>query len=108
MTRHPGGAEKAGMPRALSRAMLDHEGGLHARPAIKSVQLAKRFEAQVWIGISEDGPWIDVKSIARVMAMKAPKGTMLYFVAEGADADEAVKSLAQLVESDFAAGPGDA
>ena len=108
MNGHLGKAEMAGVPRALASAMLDHEGGLHARPAIKAVQLAKRFEAKVWIGTSEDGPWIDVKSIARVMAMKTPKGTMLYFAAEGADADAAVKGLAQLVESDFAAVSGDA
>ena len=29
--------------RATASAMLAHEGGLHARPAIKVVQLAKRY-----------------------------------------------------------------
>src|SRR5205085_6220075 len=43
--------------RALSSVILSHAGGLHARPAIKVTQLAKRFTAQVWIGLSETGPW---------------------------------------------------
>lgn len=90
------------VPRAQSRAVLSHAGGLHARPAIKLTQLAKRFESKVWIGVAEDGPWTDAKSIARVMAMKTPFMATLYFAAEGGDADEAASALAKLVESDFA------
>lgn len=97
-----------GMPRAQSGAMLSHEGGLHARPAIKVTQLAKRYAANVWIGLSEQGPWIDAKSIALVMKMKTPNNTMLHFAAEGADAENAVNSLARLVGNDFASAAGDA
>jgi phosphocarrier protein len=94
--------------KAISSAMLGHEGGLHARPAIKVTQLAKRFAAQVWIGLAEDGPWIDAKSIARVMAMKTPNHTTLYFAASGADAQAAVGALARLVTDDFVIAPDDA
>ena len=90
------------MPRTRSRAVLTHVGGLHARPAIKLTQLAKRFESSVWIALAENGPWVDAKSIARVMAMKTPHMATLHFVAEGGDADEAASALARLVESDFA------
>ena len=90
------------VPRARSCAVLTHEGGLHARPAIKLTQLAKRFESAVWIALAEQGPWTDAKSIARVMAMKTPHMAILYFVAEGDDADAATSALANLVESDFA------
>jgi phosphocarrier protein len=94
---------KAGvLPRSRSRAVLTHEGGLHARPAIKLTQVAKRFESAVWIALAEHGPWIDAKSIARVMATKTPYMATLYFVAEGSDAAEATSALAKLVESDFA------
>lgn len=89
-------------PQARSSVVLSHEGGLHARPAIKLTQLAKRFDAAVWIGLAEHGPWIDAKSIARVMALKTPQMATLYFVAEGEGADEAASALARLVESDFA------
>ena len=90
------------VPRARSCAVLTHEGGLHARPAIKLTQLAKRFESAVWIALAEHGPWTNAKSIARVMAMKTPHMATLYFVAEGDDADDATSALARLVESDFA------
>ena len=90
------------VPRSRSRAVLTHAGGLHARPAIKLTQVAKRFESAVWIALTEHGPWTDAKSIARVMATKTPYMAMLYFVAEGNDAVEATSALAKLVESDFA------
>lgn len=89
-------------PRARSRAVLTHAGGLHARPAIKLTQLAKRFDSAVWVALSEHGPWTDAKSIARVMAMKTPHMATLHFIAEGDDADEAASALSRLVESDFA------
>jgi phosphocarrier protein len=87
--------------RAQSSAVLTHEGGLHARPAIKLTQLAKCFDSNVWIALAKDGPWTDAKSIARVMAMKTPFMATLYFAAEGGDAAEAAGALAKLVESDF-------
>ena len=96
------GPIKAGfVPRSRSRAVLTHAGGLHARPAIKLTQVAKRFRSAVWIALTEHGPWIDAKSIARVMATKTPYMATLYFDAEGGDAAEAASALARLVESDF-------
>jgi phosphocarrier protein HPr len=89
-------------PQARSCAVLTHAGGLHARPAIKLTQLAKRFDCAVRIALAEHGPWTDAKSIARVMAMKTPYMATLYFAAEGDDAEEATNALAKLVESDFA------
>ena len=92
---------------ALACAKLAHEGGLHARPAIKVTQLAKSFAAEVWIGLSEEGPWIDAKSIARVLGMKTPNDTLVYFAAAGADAEAAVRALARLVGNDFVIAPAD-
>jgi len=90
------------LTRATSQVVLMHEGGLHARPSIKVTQLAKRFQAKVWIGPSRDGPWTDAKSIARVMALKMPINTVIHFAAEGDDAERAVNALVSLVEGDFA------
>ena len=90
------------VPRARSSAVLSHAGGLHARPAIRLTQLAKRFESRVWISVAEGGPWSDAKSIARVMAMKTPFMATLHFAAEGRDAEEAAIALARLVQDDFA------
>ena len=90
------------LQRATGSTVLTHERGFHARPSIMFTQLAKRFSAKVWIGLSDNGPWTDAKSIARVMALKAPPQTMVFFAAEGADAADAVSALVKLVEGDFA------
>jgi phosphocarrier protein HPr len=87
--------------RIVGSAALTHAGGLHARPSIKVTQLAKRFEARVWVGSTEEGPWIDAKSIARVMAMKLPSPSTVHFAAEGHDAAAVLDALIKLVESDF-------
>jgi len=88
-------------PQALGSTVLTHERGFHARPSIILTQLAKRFSAKVWIGLSDRGPWTDAKSIARVMALKAPSQTTVFFAAEGEDAADAVGALVKLIDSDF-------
>ena len=81
--------------------MMRHEVGLHARPSVKLTKLAKNFGARIDLGLSAEGPWIDAKSIVKVMAAKAPKNTVLYFRAEGEDAAAALTALITLVERDF-------
>jgi phosphocarrier protein HPr len=89
--------------RATCSVLLKHENGLHARPSILLTQHANRFASQVSIGTSEEGPWTDAKSITRVITLKTPSGTRLFFAAEGPDAEDAVRSLAKLVANDFTA-----
>jgi phosphocarrier protein len=84
--------------------LMTHEVGLHARPSVKLTKLAKGFTATVEIAAAPDGPWIDAKSIVRVMAMKAPKDTVLHFRAAGPDADAALAALVALVDRDFDEG----
>ena len=86
---------------AEGSVLMDHAVGLHARPSVKLTQLAKTFSARIELGLSEQGPWIDAKSIVKVMATKAPKDTILHFRAEGADAAAAVAALIGLVKRDF-------
>jgi len=90
---------------AAGAIVIEHEVGLHARPAVKLTQLAKTFQARIEFGASPDGPWVDAKSIVKVMGSKTPQGTLLHFRAEGADAEAAVKALIALVERDFEAAP---
>ena len=94
--------EDEALSREAGTVRLTHPAGLHARPAIQLTKLAKRFQAQVWVGVSADGPWTNAKSIARVLAMKTPSQTQLYFTAEGEDASHAIDALIRLVENDFA------
>ena len=92
--------------RAESSVLMTHPVGLHARPSVKLTKLAKTFASRIHLAVAEEGPWIDAKSIVKVMAAKAPKDTILHFRAEGEDAEESVDALVALVARDFDEAPG--
>lgn len=92
------------MATAATQVTITHAVGLHARPSVKFTKLAKTFQAKTEIAAADSGPWIDAKSIVKVMAMKAPEGTVLHIRAMGQDADRAVETLRALVERDFDEG----
>jgi phosphocarrier protein HPr len=88
-------------PSATGTVRIEHEVGLHARPSVKLTQLAKTFAAKIEFATSQEGPWIDAKSIVKVMGSKTPNGALMHFRAEGTDAVAAVQALVSLVERDF-------
>jgi phosphocarrier protein len=92
---------------AETEVKITHAVGLHARPSVKLTKLAKTFEAKTEIASSSAGPWIDAKSIVKVMAMKVPEGSMLHIRSTGTDANAAVVTLRGLVERDFDEDGGD-
>jgi phosphocarrier protein HPr len=92
---------------AKSSVPLTNSIGLHARPSVKLTKLAKTFAAQIEVAPAEDGPWVDAKSIVKVMAVKAAKGATLHFRARGADADAALAALSDLVALEFHESEGE-
>ena len=60
------------MNKLRASVLMRHEVGLHARPSVKLTKLAKAFESRIDLGLSPDGPWVDAKSIVKVMATRAP------------------------------------
>jgi phosphocarrier protein len=89
------------MSEAQYRVLITHDVGLHARPSVKLTKLAKGFQSRIEIACSEAGPWIDAKSIVKVMAMKAKQNTELLLRASGDDAEAAVAAIVDLVKRDF-------
>lgn len=81
--------------------VITHDVGLHARPSVALTKVAKGFAAKIEIGGSADGPWIDAKSIVKVMAMKAKQHSTLFVRASGEDAAAAVAAITGLVARDF-------
>ena len=77
--------------------LMRHEVGLHARPSVKLTKLAKAFESKIDLGLSPEGPWVDAKSIVKVMATKAPKDSTIYFRAEGSTFRRVASAPAALV-----------
>lgn len=92
------------MSKAEATVLITHDVGLHARPSVKFTKLAKTFPAQVEMALDAGGPWIDAKSIVKVMAAKAPKGTTIHLRAEGEGAGAALDALVDLVARDFDEG----
>ena len=81
--------------------VITHDVGLHARPSVKLTKVAKGFSSALEISGSADGPWIDAKSIVKVMAMKAKQHSALHVRASGTDAAAAVETITSLVRQDF-------
>ncbi len=80
--------------------------GMHARAAVKFVQLANHFRSEVMV--MKDGTSVNGKSIMGILTLVAALGTQITVAAEGADSEEAVNSLAALVEDGFGEGVVDA
>ncbi len=89
---------------AEATVLITHDVGLHARPSVKFTKLAKHFSAHVEVALDKSGPWFDAKSIVKVMAAKAPRGTLLHLRAKGEGASEAIGALVELVRRDFDEG----
>jgi phosphocarrier protein len=86
---------------ANGSVVITHDVGLHARPSVKLTKLAKGFASTLEIAGTAEGPWIDTKSIVKVMAMKAKQHSTLFVRAAGADAQAAVEGVISLVHRDF-------
>ena len=81
---------------------VEHEAGLHLRPAALFVQTAASFQADVRVrNVSRDTPFKNAKSALEVMMLGVNQGHTIAIEAEGEDADEAVAALRALVESNF-------
>ncbi|HXZ36894.1 MAG TPA: HPr family phosphocarrier protein [Thermodesulfobacteriota bacterium] len=88
------------METVLSRVfMIKNKFGLHARPSASFVQTASRFRSE--IKVEKDGLVADGKSILDLMMLAAAQGTQLTIKARGADAQEALKALGDLIEGRF-------
>ena len=73
--------------------------GLHARPAAQLVRLAAMFSADIYF--SKDGVEVNGKSIMGVMMLAAECGSSMTIRATGADGEQAVQALAELVATGF-------
>ncbi|HEY6822303.1 MAG TPA: HPr family phosphocarrier protein [Burkholderiales bacterium] len=76
--------------------------GLHARASAKLTQVASSFASEIWL--SRSGRRVNAKSIMGVMMLAAGQGTSVVIEAEGADADQAVAALLQLIRDRFGEG----
>ncbi|MHA1109420.1 MAG: HPr family phosphocarrier protein [Alphaproteobacteria bacterium] len=81
------------------RATICNKRGLHARAAARFVKLADAFNAEITVLCK--GQSVSGVSIMGLMMLAAGPGTELDIVAAGADADEAVTALKNLMDARF-------
>lgn len=73
--------------------------GIHARPAAQFVKTANKFDAE--ITVEKDGEEIDGKSIMGLMMLAAGHGSLLTITTEGAEADQCMTAIADLISRNF-------
>ena len=79
--------------------MINNQVGLHARPATFFIQKANEFKSSIWVEKEERR--VNAKSLLGVLSLGIVKGTAVTIIADGADEDEAISTLSDLIESDF-------
>ncbi len=73
--------------------------GLHARAAVKFVNMANRYSADV--KVIKDNTAIDGKSILGILTLAATQGTPIVLRISGKDEREAFEALAGLINDRF-------
>ena len=80
--------------------MVQNQVGLHARPATFFIQKANEFKSSIWIEKEERR--VNAKSLLGILSLGIVGGTQITIIADGADEQEAVTALTELVDSGFA------
>ena len=82
-----------------SEVVVQNSVGLHARPATFFIQRANEFKSSIWV--EKDERRVKAKSLLGVLSLGIVKGTQISIIADGSDEEEAVKTLVELIESNF-------
>ena len=74
--------------------------GLHARPATFFIQKANAYKSSVWV--EREDRRVNAKSLLGVLSLGIVGGVTIRIIADGADEEQAVDALVELVNSGFA------
>lgn len=84
------------------KIVVQHDVGLHARPAALFVQLATSFPCEITVrNVSEGSQEADAKSILGVLTLGVMQGDTIAVEATGERAEEALAALQQMVANNF-------
>lgn len=79
--------------------VVNNQVGLHARPATFFIQKANEFKCGIWV--EKDERRVNAKSLLGVLSLGIIKGTKINIIADGADEQEAINALCELISSNF-------
>lgn len=75
------------------------ESGLHNKQATYFVQKANEFDCNIWLSV--DSRKMNAKSLLGIMSLGVVTGVTVTLTAEGADADNAIAALDELLQRDI-------
>ena len=82
-----------------SKVTVQNSVGLHARPATFFIQKANEFKSSIWV--EKDERRVNAKSLLGVLSLNLVQGAEISIIADGSDDAEAVKTLVELIETNF-------
>ncbi|GAD88170.1 HPr family phosphocarrier protein [Vibrio halioticoli] len=81
------------------RLLIINKLGLHARAAVKLVELAQSFDAKVTV--SNDGNSADADSVMALLMLESAQGEYVTVTANGTQAPQALQAVCALIEEKF-------
>lgn len=85
----------------VKQILIKNPVGLYARPATFFIQKANDFGCSIWV--EKENRKVNAKSLLGVLSLGIVCGSEITLYADGADEQQAVESLAALVNSDLGA-----
>ena len=80
--------------------VIKNEHGLHARPSAVLVNEVKKYQAKIEVqNLDKNSPLVSAKSLMKIVALGATKGTTLRFVAAGEDAQAALDGIGAAIDA---------
>lgn len=80
--------------------VVQNQVGLHARPATFFIQKANEYSSNIWVEKNERR--VNAKSLLGVLSLGITRGSSITIMADGADEEDAVLALVELINSGFA------
>ncbi|AMF96062.1 HPr family phosphocarrier protein [Vibrio fluvialis] len=88
------------MPQASRTVLIQNRLGLHARAAVKLVELAQSFDAVLTIQ-SQEGKEATADSVMGLLMLESAQGQNVTISAEGSQAEQALDAVCHLIEDKF-------
>ncbi|OBX05837.1 fused PTS fructose transporter subunit IIA/HPr protein [Gallibacterium genomosp. 3] len=80
--------------------VVKNEHGLHARPSAVLINEVKKYKSTIQVkNLDRDTAFVNAKSLMKVVGLGTTKGQRLCFVAEGDDAEQALKGIGEAINA---------
>jgi phosphocarrier protein NPr len=86
--------------RCSKKVLIQNRLGLHARAAVKLVELAQSYQATIFVS-NEENKEMSAESVMGLIMLESAQGQYVTVSAEGSEADAALNAACELIESKF-------